>query len=331
MMMADPFEQTQRFVRDIKGPAASILLVLLMSGRSLTQAQLEEATGYSDKPVRQGIDRLTDYGLLQNNGRYDGWCISPQLPLPFKELWQGHHGKFLEDGDDAQTGQTQESAYSPATETQDAPPAGAGSQDTLPSVGTQTSTRPRSEIPISEIGISDLGLSHARVDHDCLIDCDLNTHVDQSINQSSNEEPGNSDQLAALMRHLGIHGRVFAEFQQQQLPPAHLLAWHWWTLCQPWLTRNPLGYAIKLLRQGQLPDPAWLGLVAWWQGLDADDRALALLHVTGHENGRRWHEPAKGGTDLAYWLRDDLEPLPGTAVLEALVQLSRHAPQELSL
>lgn len=135
--MTSSFANTERFVRDIRGPAASILWILMLTGRSLNNEQLCRSTGYSDKSVKDGIDRLAAHGLVQDNGRAYGWSLKPQsqLPLPFRNLWQGHHGNFLEDGmetTNAETGRTQESACSQNQGTQDAPFAGAGSQDTPP-------------------------------------------------------------------------------------------------------------------------------------------------------------------------------------------------------
>lgn len=331
--MSNSLSEAERFVRDIRGAAASILWILMITGRSLNNEQLCQATGYSDKSVKDGVGRLAGYDLIQDNGRPYGWSVKKQLPLPFRELWQGHHGKYLMDGDmettDAQTGQTQESARSQNQGTQDAPVAGAGSQDTQPSEVFPAATHPRSEFPISEIGNSDL----APYDHDHdLIDCldPQNAQINQSINHGP-PEIGISD-LASLMHRLGIKGRVYDEFSARSVSPTILLAWHWYTSCQTWLNRNPLGYAVKLLRQGNLPPGEWPALVVWWHGLEGEDRVDAVAHLVGQANGRLLHLPPANGRDLAGYLRaDGFDELPETAVLTALVQLHRCAPEELTL
>ena len=134
-------QEVERFVRDIKGPAASILWVLLLSGSSLTKSQLERATGYSDKSVVKGLERLAGYGLVQDNGRAFGWSMAKQLPLPFWELWQGHSGLLT------QTERRQEAACpSPGSQVTRL---GVGSQDTptsgKPVVSSSTQTERRQE------------------------------------------------------------------------------------------------------------------------------------------------------------------------------------------
>ena len=52
------YDQQTALVRTLKGAAGSILWILLLSGRTLTAVQLQEATGYSDKPVSAALARL---------------------------------------------------------------------------------------------------------------------------------------------------------------------------------------------------------------------------------------------------------------------------------
>ena len=51
-------------VRCLKGAASSVLWALLLEGRPMTAVQLQEATGYSDKPVSQALARLRALGLV---------------------------------------------------------------------------------------------------------------------------------------------------------------------------------------------------------------------------------------------------------------------------
>lgn len=90
--MLDTWSEQVRFVRSLKGPAASILFVLMLSGRACTGQELELATNYSDKSVKDGLALLTAEGLVQYNGKFNGWSLGSgfyQLPLPFQQLSDG--------------------------------------------------------------------------------------------------------------------------------------------------------------------------------------------------------------------------------------------------
>lgn len=90
--MLDTWSEQVRFVRSLKGPAASILWVLILSGRACTGQELELATNYSDKSVKDGLALLTAEGLVQYNGKFNGWSLASgfyQLPLPFQQLSDG--------------------------------------------------------------------------------------------------------------------------------------------------------------------------------------------------------------------------------------------------
>lgn len=90
--MLDTWSEQVRFVRSLKGPAASILFALMLSGRSCTGQELELATNYTDKSVKDGLALLMAEGLVQYNGKFNGWSLSSgfyQLPLPFQQLSDG--------------------------------------------------------------------------------------------------------------------------------------------------------------------------------------------------------------------------------------------------
>ena len=70
------FEEKAALVRCLKGAASSILWILLLSEESLTAVELQEATGYSDKPVSQALARLRALGLVEHHGRSRGWRMS---------------------------------------------------------------------------------------------------------------------------------------------------------------------------------------------------------------------------------------------------------------
>lgn len=90
------FEEQQDFVRNIRGASASILWILLLSGRSLTNKELQRSTGYSDKPVTDALSRLEPRGLVQFVGQHDGWTLgSGLLRLPFSPLQLVEVTRFL--------------------------------------------------------------------------------------------------------------------------------------------------------------------------------------------------------------------------------------------
>lgn len=90
--MMNTWPEQVRFIRSLKGAAASILWVLMLSGRTCTSKELELATNYSDKPVSDGLALLETEGIVQYNGKFNGWSLGPgfyQLPLPFRQLVNG--------------------------------------------------------------------------------------------------------------------------------------------------------------------------------------------------------------------------------------------------
>jgi DNA-binding GntR family transcriptional regulator len=73
------FEEQSALLRRLKGAGASILWILLLSGRRLTAVELERATGYSDKPVRQALRELAGMGLVVHHGKRRGWQVRKGL------------------------------------------------------------------------------------------------------------------------------------------------------------------------------------------------------------------------------------------------------------
>ncbi len=85
----DRWEDQVDFVRGMSAAAAKILWILLISGRSLDGRELEFACNLSDKPIKQGLAWLEFKGLIQNNGKFNGWSLTAaakQLPLPHLQL-----------------------------------------------------------------------------------------------------------------------------------------------------------------------------------------------------------------------------------------------------
>lgn len=77
-----------RLFRAIRGAPATILFLLLVRGVSMTNLEICRYTGYSDKPVTAALDVLMQLGILQYNGRHNGWSLQTgsQLLLPFTHL-----------------------------------------------------------------------------------------------------------------------------------------------------------------------------------------------------------------------------------------------------
>lgn len=89
MTLAGTWEEQVDFVRGMSPAAAKILWILLLSGRSLTAKDLRFPCAMSDKTIQQGLDWLEFKGLIQNNGKFNGWSLTAairQLPLPFAAL-----------------------------------------------------------------------------------------------------------------------------------------------------------------------------------------------------------------------------------------------------
>jgi hypothetical protein len=61
--------------RAIAGPPATLLLLLLVRGVSMTNLEMQRWTGFSDKTVTDSKDVLESLGFLQYNGRQHGWSL----------------------------------------------------------------------------------------------------------------------------------------------------------------------------------------------------------------------------------------------------------------
>lgn len=89
MSLAGTWEDQVDFVRSMSPAAAKILWILLFSGRSLTGKDLMFTCDMSDKTIQQGLAWLEFKGLIQNNGKFNGWSLTAavrQLPLPYAAL-----------------------------------------------------------------------------------------------------------------------------------------------------------------------------------------------------------------------------------------------------
>jgi hypothetical protein len=74
-------------VRSFRGAPASIVLVLLLSGRPHTLQELEEATSYSDKPIRRAIRFLACRGVVDKAGAR-GWSLRGEFRQHLVEIFR---------------------------------------------------------------------------------------------------------------------------------------------------------------------------------------------------------------------------------------------------
>lgn len=101
-------------LRALKGAAASVVLALAVTGRSMTNRELRLWTGYSDKPITEALALLDVEGITQYNGRQFGWSLSAGqmlLPLPT------HQHKLSTDKAQLSTGDRKVSDLGPTTTT----------------------------------------------------------------------------------------------------------------------------------------------------------------------------------------------------------------------
>ena len=69
-------EEVDNLNRKMKGARLNILIALNNSEKSMTAVELQEATRWSDKPVRRDLDELEAMGLVEHHGRMKGWTIT---------------------------------------------------------------------------------------------------------------------------------------------------------------------------------------------------------------------------------------------------------------
>ena len=75
--MVDSYPSQVDLVRNLRGAPASIVLILLLSGRPHSQQELEEATSYSDKPIKRAIHFLACRGVVDKTS--GGWSLQAEF------------------------------------------------------------------------------------------------------------------------------------------------------------------------------------------------------------------------------------------------------------
>jgi hypothetical protein len=278
------------FVRSIKGAPASVLWILSLTRGYFSLQALQQATGYSRKPVKAALTWLEarEYVAFQPDR---GWCLGPsfqRLGSSFKQ---------------------------PSTDQR--PFSAAAGEDAVPLDPHQPADRRKVSPPDLDLGCLIDPPSPGTV----------NQPIKQTTMAGSGIPPeGNA--LARLLAHAGIRGRPLAQLQARaDLDEAVVLAWHWHCLTLPWL-QNPPGYLICRLKDGHSPPDTFLRLAQAWRKMDPQDRQQLLAAASGNDRGRRLHAGATDGRDLRYLLGDDFWPELDTGCLEAYQQLLLSAPQE---
>jgi len=74
-----------QFVRSIKGPSLSILVVFILERRPIGHNFIVSASGYSKNTVTQALKDLANLGLIEPvpGQRYDGWVVADRVPIIF--------------------------------------------------------------------------------------------------------------------------------------------------------------------------------------------------------------------------------------------------------
>ncbi len=80
--------ETLRLFRAIRGAPATILLLLMVRGTSMTGREIALYTSFDNNTITKAKNCLEALGLLQYNGRLHGWSLraGSQLLLPFMHL-----------------------------------------------------------------------------------------------------------------------------------------------------------------------------------------------------------------------------------------------------
>ena len=314
--------EQKHFVRDIKGAAASILWILVISGRCLTNLQLEGACNYSGKPIAKALANLEERRIVTYHGRRNGWSLAGplhQLPLPFAEL------------------PAPQERLTPQERPQESAPTGG----TMPRPdGSYPQSYPQDEDRTRKnsgfdgqsrnfSGFDGQSRKNSGFDENSAVVVDLKDKEQDLKQQQQQEAPPTrkNSGLATLLRRIGINGAAFTRLVQHQADPAAVLAWYWYALSRPGII-NPPGYAIRRIDGRETPPQGFLELARVWPALSPADRETLRQAATGNEDGRITHPPAQTGVQMHRYL-DDPSGLTHPA-LDAYLSLLGDAPEELA-
>lgn len=287
-----------QMIRTLRGAPATILILLMVRGATMTNLEICRWTGYSDKPVTTALTVLEQLGFVQNNGRAYGWSLSGgsrQLAFPFA----------------AQSDGLQQQVLTNST------PRAAGLQvaDSPSPLCTELSTGGAEigNIPILDRKNSDLRAGSAAAAEDLSLRSSLKP-LDQQQQQSG------GDRKFSDLRLLVIHSEVREPARSLVLAgePAAVLAWWWAARLDAGQMENPLGWFIRRVQAqaaGREAAPADLVAIAnVWLGLPAvrrrelvgasypDAEAIWFEHGLGPTSAELAFEVWRaGGLDYAEW------------------------------
>lgn len=292
----NPDQQQFQLIRTLRGAPATILILLMIRGASMTNLEICRWTGYSDKPVTTALITLQRLGLVQDNGRAHGWSLTSgarQLPLPLVALDQPEH-------------------ISSSPQPAGASAGGAAASRTQPQSTELSTARPEiGIIPISGPGDrnnSDLPAPSAAA-------ADLFSSPDQIPDQQQQIATDRKiSDLQLLVKHLGIRNPARATLLAA--PPAAVLAWWWASLLDDAgeLT-NPVGWFIRRVQNNEPPPDDLHPIARAWLTLSAhvrrdmaraecytDAEAIWFTHGLGPTSAELAHQVARaGGLDYADW------------------------------
>lgn len=220
-------EQLQ-FIRSIKGPPATILILLMVRGASMTNLDICRWTGYSDKPVTTALITLQQLGLAQDNGRAHGWSLAAginQLPLPFTELSASAPTRGASDPGRNKPGSSQLSTGNP------------------PEIGIIPISGPRDR------NYSDLPSRASAAA------ADLNSSPDPEISDQQQQQHRPRDRNNSDLRRLVEYLRIRQPGRSTVLAaePSAALAWWWLSLIDPGGLDNPVGWFIRRIQNADPP------------------------------------------------------------------------------
>lgn len=236
-MTHDRHPQPALSLRHCKGAAGSVLLALLLHDGPLTAVQLEQLTGYSDKPVREALQRLAALRYVDHHGRLQGWTLT----------------------DRARAALAAPSPPRPA-----APRANRQN-------GAQNPHNRRTEPPFpgSDQNCTESDLPEEQKDHQ--------TKQIRSDRPPQNAAPPSPDPrspaeitaVRRLLRLIGIEEPAFSMLLARARL-VELLATYWATLGQTWI-HNPRGWVIKSLSDGYEPKPPFIEFARVWLAMTEAD------------------------------------------------------------
>lgn len=280
----NPDQEQFQLIHTLRGAPATILILLMIRGVSMTNLEICRWTGYSDKPVTTALITLQHLGLVQDNGRAHGWSLTSgaqQLPLPLREL--------------------------PATEQHISSTDPGRNQPGGSHLSTEIGI-----IPIS--GARDRNNSDLRPPSaaGAAVDLFSSQKLDQQQQQTATDR--NNSDLRLLVKRLGIRNPARATLLAA--PPAAVLAWWWASLLDDAgeLT-NPVGWFIRRVQNNEPPPDDLHPIARAWLTLPAhvrrdlaqaeyytDAEAIWFTHNLGPTSAElAFNVALAGGLDYADW------------------------------